>query len=331
MSLDVGVDASEVGLVEHGELELLFAVIRARCRGRRDGDVEVERPLKDRSIGHRLDEVEFDEQERLLEGVEYSRREEEQKAWSKSHKSARKLPARTPGGKRNVEKQRTILIPPETRHMICLLALPMRLHLLTDELHLARLHDLDPHSPQPGVERSPRENPVRLVLSSFTSKHRRLGDCIHDRPHHGLPRGRDAIAGRRKDAKGPLRLRLVGHGHADGVLDVAPGEAKLDGAGGRCSRAKPVVRGRADLERELLALRHEERRVGHDVKAWGPFVGGGDTAAAVVFQLSFLVGEKVIVVGVAGADCYGPGCSERGDVACDVDVERRVLRRLCCK
>ena len=77
MALDVGVDAREIRLVEHGELELDGLGVGGRARR----DVEVEGALEDGGVGYGVDGGEGEEDEGFLETPDYPLGEEEQETW----------------------------------------------------------------------------------------------------------------------------------------------------------------------------------------------------------------------------------------------------------
>lgn len=86
MTLHIGVYASEVGLVDHRELDLLCFVV-----GVLDGDVEVEGALEDGGVGYRGDGVEGEEFKGFLEPPDYAVGEEEEEACSHGAAKSAKL------------------------------------------------------------------------------------------------------------------------------------------------------------------------------------------------------------------------------------------------
>ena len=76
MSPYVSVNAGEIGLVEHGELEFLGFFGGYGCR-----DYEVKGSLEDGRVGDRVDGVKGEEFEGFFEAPDNAGREEEEEAW----------------------------------------------------------------------------------------------------------------------------------------------------------------------------------------------------------------------------------------------------------
>ncbi len=95
MFLDIRIYTREIRLIEHRELKLLFRRLWLRSERRAGGDdIQVERTLQNGGVGDGVDEVEGEEEERFLKGVEDACREKEEETYNPFQPSVNLSPER---------------------------------------------------------------------------------------------------------------------------------------------------------------------------------------------------------------------------------------------